>query len=143
MIAAQTPTVFNLTAELPAGTQVIQASAGTGKTYAIVSLATRFVAERNIPLSELLLVTFGRTATQELRDRARERFHTCAAALADPAAARAGDDTVIAHLATGSDADIAQRRARLLRALSDFDAATIVTTHSFWSADARRCRRRR
>jgi exodeoxyribonuclease V beta subunit len=38
---------------------------------------------------------------------------------------------VLAHLAAAGDAEVAQRRARLLRALSDFDAATIVTTHSF------------
>ena len=35
---------------------------------------------------------------------------------------------MIAHLATGTDAEIALRRQRLLRAASDFDAATIVTT---------------
>ena len=132
MIAAQTPTVFNLTAELPAGTQVIQASAGTGKTYAIASLATRFVAERNIPLSELMLVTFGRAATQELRDRARETIpHAVRRRWPTRPRPAPGTTSVIAHLATGSDADIAQRRVRLLRALSDFDAATIVTTHSF------------
>jgi exodeoxyribonuclease V beta subunit len=131
MIATPTPTPFTLTGPLPTGTRVIEASAGTGKTYAIVSLATRFVAEQGIPLSELMLVTFGRAATQELRDRARERFIACAAALSDPASAGAVDDEVIAHLATGTDAEIALRRQRLLRAASDFDAATIVTTHSF------------
>src|ERR1700694_4786216 len=131
MIATPTPTPFTLTGPLPTGTRVIEASAGTGKTYAIVSLATRFVAEQGIPLSELMLVTFGRAATQELRDRARERFITCAAALSDPAAARNVDDEVSAYLPPGTEAEIALRRRRLLRAVSDFDAATIVTTHSF------------
>ena len=125
------PPPFDLVGELPTGTQVIEASAGTGKTYTIVSLAVRFVAELDVPLAEIMLVTFGRAATQELRERARERFTECADALADAVSARDSDDEVIAHLATGSNDQIGQRRRRLLRASSQFDTATIVTTHAF------------
>jgi exodeoxyribonuclease V beta subunit len=122
---------FTLTDPLPAGTTVIQASAGTGKTYAIVGLATRVIAEGTADVEQLMLVTFGRAATLELRDRARERFVECARALAVPVAARASRDILIRHLATGTDPEVGERRRRLLRALSDFDAATIVTTHAF------------
>lgn len=125
------PPMFALTGPLPIGTQVIEASAGTGKTYTIVSLAVRFVAEQDVPLAEIMMATFGRAATRELRERARERFAECAAALSDPAAARNSEDAVIAHLATGTKQDIAQRLLRLHRALSQFDTATIVTTHAF------------
>jgi exodeoxyribonuclease V beta subunit len=121
---------FSLSADLPTGTTVIEASAGTGKTYAIVGLAARYVAE-GAALSQLMLVTFGRAATQELRDRARERFRRSSDALADPVAARCSDDVVIRMMATGSADTVALRRARLQRAVSDFDAATIATTHSF------------
>ena len=131
MTAAAAPPTFALTGPLPSGTRVIEASAGTGKTYTIVSLAVRFVAEQHVPLAEIMMVTFGRAATQELRERALERFTECAAALSDPAAARSSEDTVIAHLATCSDDEVAQRRLRLMRALSQFDTATIVTTHAF------------
>jgi exodeoxyribonuclease V beta subunit len=131
MTTTQTRRVFDLTGELPSGTQVIEASAGTGKTYALVGLAARFIAERDVAVSKLMLVTFSQVASQELRDRTRDRFRSCAAALVDPASARTSKDTVIAHLATGNAADVELRRTRLLRALSDFDAATIVTTHSF------------
>jgi exodeoxyribonuclease V beta subunit len=110
---------------------VIDASAGTGKTYAIVGLAVLYVAEDVTDLDHLMLVTFGRAATQELRERARERFGRCVAALEDLPTARAPDDPAIARLATGTDAEVAVRRARLRRALSNFDAATIVTTHAF------------
>ncbi|MBD0323068.1 MAG: UvrD-helicase domain-containing protein, partial [Aldersonia sp.] len=51
--------------------------------------------------------------------------------LADPESARRSDDAVIVHLADGTDAVVAERRRRLVQALSDFDAATIATTHSF------------
>ena len=76
---------FSLTGPLPTGTTVIEASAGTGKTYAIVGLAIRYIAEGIADLSELMLVTFGRAATQELRERARARITATAHALTDPA----------------------------------------------------------
>lgn len=123
-------TAFDPAAPLPTGTQVIEASAGTGKTHAIVGLAVRYLAE-GVDVSELMLVTFSRAATQELRDRTRSRLRVCADALTDLAGARRSSDTVIAALARVPDAEVERRRHRLLRALSEFDAATIVTTHSF------------
>ncbi|WP_346764586.1 UvrD-helicase domain-containing protein [Rhodococcus sp. HNM0569] len=122
---------FDVTTPLPHGTTVLEASAGTGKTWTIVALATRYVAEGEADISQLLLVTFSRAATQELRERTRERFAATAAALAGPASARASDDPLVAHLATADDAEVEQRRRRLVRALADFDSGTIVTTHSF------------
>ncbi|WP_245717274.1 UvrD-helicase domain-containing protein [Nocardia jejuensis] len=122
---------FQLTGVLPSGTTVLEASAGTGKTYAIVGLAVRFVAEAGVNISELLLVTFSRAATQELRERTRDRFVGAAAALADPERARAEGDELIRHLAQANPSEVAARRERLLAALSDFDAGTIATTHSF------------
>jgi exodeoxyribonuclease V beta subunit len=122
---------FDLLGPLPRGTVVLEASAGTGKTYTIAALATRYVAETDLALSQLMLVTFGRAATQELRERTRERLSSAARALADPVAARACGDELAVHLATGPPDQVAQRRRRLVVALSDFDAATITTTHSF------------
>lgn len=119
---------FDLLAPLPEGTTVLEASAGTGKTYAIVGLATRFVAEGVVDLSELLLVTFSRAATQELRERTRNRFAEVVRALADPETARESGDPLIRHLAAD---DVHDRRARLRQALSDFDSGTISTTHGF------------
>ncbi|QBJ97881.1 AAA family ATPase [Rhodococcus sp. ABRD24] len=126
-----TGTAFDLLAPLPSGTTVLEASAGTGKTYAIVGLAARFVAEAGVDLAQLLLVTFSRAATKELRERTRERFASAAAGLVDPLAARASGDPLVAHLADADSGEVALRRRRLMQALSDFDAGTIVTTHSF------------
>lgn len=124
---------FELTGPLPAGptTTVLEASAGTGKTYAIVGLLARYVAEGVADLGEMLLITFSRAATQELRERARSRLLSVERALRDPAAAAASDDELIRHLATGDAAEVAVRHRRLVTALSDFDAATITTTHGF------------
>ncbi len=123
--------VFDPRGPLPEGTTVLEASAGTGKTHTIATLAVRYVAEGHARVDELMLVTFGRAATVELRERVRERFVATAAALADPAAARAGEEPVTALLAAGPDEAVALRRQRLRQALADFDAATIATTHGF------------
>ncbi|MBM9467297.1 UvrD-helicase domain-containing protein [Nakamurella leprariae] len=128
---APTPEPFSLTGPLPVGTTVLEASAGTGKTHTVGALVTRFVAERGVPLDQLLVVTFGRAASQELRERVRAHLVGAEQALADPAAARAGTDVVVAALADVPDAEVAVRRRRLAAALADFDAATIATTHQF------------
>ena len=67
------PTPFDVCGPLPTGTTVLEASAGTGKTYTIAALAARYIAEGVVGLDQLMLVTFGRMATNELRLRVRER----------------------------------------------------------------------
>jgi exodeoxyribonuclease V beta subunit len=131
---------FDLTGSLPGiGTTVLEASAGTGKTYAVAALAARYVAEGVAPLDRLLVITFSRAATQELRDKVREQFVEAAAALADVDHARA-DTGVIGVLTQGADGspladdEIAERRRRLLDAVTNYDAATIATTHEFCHA---------
>jgi exodeoxyribonuclease V beta subunit len=128
------PERFDLLAELGPGVTVLEASAGTGKTYTIAALATRFVAE-GVPLEEMLLVTFTRMATGELRERVRERLTASERHLNAALAGAAGDggDELDRMLAGGGPEAVALRRRRLERALANFDAATIETTHSFCS----------
>jgi exodeoxyribonuclease V beta subunit len=125
------PTAFDVCGDLPTGTTVLEASAGTGKTFTIAALAARYVAEGHVRLPELLLVTFGREATQELRERVRERLASVERGLRDPAGARAATDSVLALLASVPDHEAVLRRRRLTAALAEFDAATIATTHQF------------
>jgi exodeoxyribonuclease V beta subunit len=122
---------FDITGPLPSGVTVLEASAGTGKTYTIAALAARYVAD-GFKLPELLLVTFTRMATGELRDRVRERFVSVEEALGRAlAGADPGQDEVARLLADGPPEVVRLRRERLRRALADFDAATIATTHGF------------
>ena len=65
---------FDVTGPLPTGTTLLEASAGTGKTWTIASLVMRYVAEGHCRLDELLVVTFGRAASEELRLRVREQL---------------------------------------------------------------------
>ena len=122
---------FDVTGPLPTGTTVLEASAGTGKTWTIAALAARYVAEGQVTLPQLMLVTFGRAATRELRERVRERLVVVERGLTDPAVARVDTDPVLSFLAAVDDAEVARRRTRLAHALAHFDAATIATTHEF------------
>ena len=73
---------FDLLGPLPAkrSTTVLEASAGTGKTFTLAGLVTRYIAEGVATLDQMLLITFSRAATQELRDRVRRQLVDAAAA---------------------------------------------------------------
>ncbi len=121
---------FDVRGPLPTGVTMLEASAGTGKTFTIAALAARYVAE-GTPLERLLLVTFTRMATGELRDRVRERLVAVEQGLSRALAGEHPTDEVVALLAAGPPETVRVRRDLLSRALADFDAATIATTHGF------------
>ena len=129
-MSAVTPARFDITAPLPTGTTLLEASAGTGKTWTIGALVTRFVAEGHARLEELLVVTFGRAASQELRQRVRDQLVEAERALAGEQSA-ASD--LMRLLCDGTPAELALRHRRISEALAGFDAATIATTHQFCS----------
>ncbi|WP_447643867.1 UvrD-helicase domain-containing protein [Nocardioides zeae] len=146
MSAGATPvpelTPFDVLGPLPQGTTLLEASAGTGKTWTIGALVARYVAEGHARLDELLVVTFGRAASQELRQRVRSQLVDVATALAATLArSEAGSepgsgadgvvDEVVALLCTGDRATLRARHARVSSALAHFDGATIATIHQF------------
>ncbi len=65
---------FDVCGPLPRGTTLLEASAGTGKTFTIAALTARYVAEEGLPIERLLVITFTRMATGELRERVRDRL---------------------------------------------------------------------
>lgn len=125
---------FDLTGQLPRRTTLLEASAGTGKTYAIAALAARYLAEDGLDPGQLLLITFGRHATGELRSRVFERLTGTVRALDQ---VLSGDrrpdqlDSVAAHLASR---DVGLHRSRLADAVARFNELAILTTHSFCQA---------
>lgn len=129
-------TPFDLTGPLPTGTTVLEASAGTGKTYTIAALAARHLAD-GVPLEAIMMVTFSRAATSELRVRVRARLVETEAALRAVLLAGTADipaaqgDPVTALLASGDPVQVLERADRLAAALTEFDDATIATTHEF------------
>jgi exodeoxyribonuclease V beta subunit len=113
------------------GLTLIEASAGTGKTTTITTLVLRLLVESRLAIEHILVVTFTRAATAELRDRVRRRV---AEALRAFGGAEVDDEVVSALVrrqADGGDVALAEARARLARALRDFDRAAIHTIHGF------------
>lgn len=125
------PTPFDVLAPLPRGTVVLEASAGTGKTWTVAALVVRVVAEGRARLDQVLAVTFSRAATAELRARVRERLRDVLAALESGAPSA---DPVVGLLRADGPEELERRRARLRAAVAGFDAATVATTHEFCSA---------
>jgi exodeoxyribonuclease V beta subunit len=71
---------FDLLTSPLKGAHLIEAGAGTGKTYAIAGLYVRLILEQAIPVREILVVTFTLAATAELKDRVRRKLRDALAA---------------------------------------------------------------
>ncbi len=103
---------------------VIEASAGTGKTFTLEHLIVELVLAADITLDQVLVVTFTEKATHELRVRVRGKLEELLRGEApepDAEAVARGDYWTL---------DEAARR-KLERALHAFDGATIATIHAF------------
>src|ERR1700754_4466959 len=67
------PDAFDPAAAPLDGVSLIEANAGTGKTWTITALYVRLLLERALAVDAILVVTFTEAATGELRDRIRNR----------------------------------------------------------------------
>ncbi|MBT5827130.1 MAG: exodeoxyribonuclease V subunit beta [Gammaproteobacteria bacterium] len=122
-----------ITTELKPGINLLEASAGTGKTYAIAMLALRFVVEQNYAIDQLLIVTFTKAATKELKERVRARlveakqFLTGQSLVEPDASMSAWAEALL------ENPEINEKLAiqRLNNALLSIDQAGIFTIHGF------------
>ncbi|WP_315980007.1 UvrD-helicase domain-containing protein [Aliamphritea spongicola] len=125
------------------GQRLIEASAGTGKTFTIAALYLRLLlghgadgAGREAPLSvdQILVVTFTEAATEELRERIRARIQQAQQAfLAVAGDGTLSDDPILRQLLVDQgDAEEQLRAAKLLElAARQMDEAAIFTIHGF------------
>src|SRR5690606_1143275 len=114
------------------GVSLVEASAGTGKTYAISTLVVRLLLERGLSVGQILVVTVTEAATAELRDRVRRRLQeavTICDVLASGGDTSECDSTLLALLRKQSH--VALARNHLVAALLQFDSAPIFTIHGF------------
>ncbi|MCB2022478.1 MAG: UvrD-helicase domain-containing protein, partial [Burkholderiaceae bacterium] len=118
-----------------AGTNLIEASAGTGKTWNLCGLYLRLLIERDLPVQQILVVTFTKAATAELRERIRSRIAETLAFVRD--GVTTGADPFVERFVAAmrkvkgpgiADADMA---VKLEFALQTFDEASIFTIHGF------------
>lgn len=126
------------------GERLIEASAGTGKTYTIAGLYLRLLLghgplieegedagqpsahERPLSVTEILVVTFTEAATAELRGRIRGRIHEARLAFMR---GQSGDALLAQLLVEVADHELAARR--LLAAERQMDEAAVFTIHGF------------
>lgn len=113
---------------LAPGVSLIEASAGTGKTYTIAMLVLRFVIELDVAIEQLLIVTFTRAATEELKDRIRQRLAEAKRAVAGH---KGSVDVNVANWLETLAMEPELIRKRLDRALLNIDQAGIFTIHGF------------
>jgi exodeoxyribonuclease V beta subunit len=117
------------------GVRLIEASAGTGKTFSLAGLYLRLLVEMRLDVRDILVMTFTRAATQELRERIRTGLDTAARIAADPGTADDGDAAqrdaarIIDRAAGDEPRDYIARRLRA--AAARMDDAAISTIHGF------------
>ncbi|MDX1708443.1 MAG: UvrD-helicase domain-containing protein, partial [Desulfobacterales bacterium] len=108
------------------GINLIEASAGTGKTYTIEGLFLRLILEKQLQVDQILVVTFTKAATAELKDRIRCKLLQAEHAFAEGSAQ---DPLLTALLERHSDHSAAI--ASIHDGLIEFDRASIFTIHGF------------
>jgi exodeoxyribonuclease V beta subunit len=117
------------------GINLIEASAGTGKTWNICGLYLRLLLERKLEVQQILVVTFTNAATAELRERVRARIVETLAWLATDIETAAPGDPFVPRLvaAVGPRTGISRAELALMldKALQYFDEAAIFTIHGF------------
>ena len=108
------------------GRTLIEASAGTGKTYTIGLLFLRLLLERELSVDQILVVTFTRAATEELRGRIRLRIREAL----DTLDGQGPDDELLRELIAAIQ-DRPRAAILLADALTRMDEAAIFTIHGF------------
>lgn len=111
------------------GVNLIEASAGTGKTYAITGLVLRLLLETDVLIQHILVVTFTEAATSELKDRIRTRIREAAEGFSGGAITDPFLKGLLERHREPASRESALRKLQC--ALSDFDQAAIFTIHGF------------
>ena len=116
-----------------AGVNLIEASAGTGKTWTLCGLYLRLLLEQEFTVQQILVVTFTNAATAELRERIRTRLLDLLGFLNGtlPGTPDAFLGRLADHVTQRPGMGKQAVTARLELALSSFDEAAIYTIHGF------------
>ncbi|MDM7860481.1 exodeoxyribonuclease V subunit beta [Alteromonas sp. ASW11-36] len=123
------PTPLDVNAMILSGSHLIEASAGTGKTYNITRIYLRLVIERGLSVTQILVMTFTNAATQELRGRLADTLQEALHYWQNPTYRQTNNDAVMANLHANCDQQEAVKRIKL--ALLELDEAAVFTLHGF------------
>jgi exodeoxyribonuclease V beta subunit len=118
------PKEFNVKIVELQGSKLIEASAGTGKTYSVAILVLRMIIEKEIPIEKILMVTFTKAAVAELESRIR-KFVRLAYRYAS--GKEITDETIKAVVGFPNE----EKRALLRTAVQSLDNLSVLTIHGF------------
>ena len=124
-----TPENFDVTQVPLDNKNLIEASAGTGKTYSVAIMVMRLILEKDIRINQILMVTFTKAAVAELEERIR-RFVRFAERYAD--GENIGDDSIkkiVDSVAIVKGMEFVQDK--LKSAVINLDETAVLTIHSF------------
>ncbi len=139
MVTDKQSTLFEFDANeypLDPGIRLLEASAGTGKTFALAHLVLRLITERAHSINEILVVTFTEAAAAELKARIGSRLEDALQQLEAPQKVK-GNVTPDAVLKTWVEQKAQENSDRLrfanliIEALENLDRADITTIHGF------------
>lgn len=117
--------VFDVMNVRLAGRNMVEASAGTGKTYSIAAMVLRLILEQDIPAGRILMVTFTKSAVAELESRVRMFIrHAYRYSLNT-----GNTDNIIMQLVDRTGRELSAKRLR--RAVESLDELAVMTIHSF------------
>jgi len=118
-------TVFNADTVSLNNINLIEASAGTGKTYTLASLYLRLILDQDLKVAQVLVLTYTTAAKEELRDRLRQKLVDARDDLFKLPADRKLLKTLI------DPEQIQSAQNKLMLAIQSFDEAAIFTIHGF------------
>ncbi|GAB4222356.1 MAG: hypothetical protein Kow0076_3360 [Francisella sp.] len=108
------------------GRHIIEASAGTGKTFSITELYIRLLLERRLLPSQILVMTFTKDATQEIIGRVEDKIRSVLEDVSKGKNVQVSIQGEIAEIRKGDE-----NYKHLKRSLLEIDEAAIFTIHGF------------
>ncbi|NBS31026.1 MAG: exodeoxyribonuclease V, partial [Actinobacteria bacterium] len=122
-------TPFDISRQPKIGLTVLEASAGTGKTFSIAGMTVLALARGTVTTRDICVVTFTEMATSELSGRLRSRLVTAIELLQKADVSEREElndvDRALLDVGGGGESERSERISRLASALTEFDAMTI------------------
>ena len=125
---------FNVcTSPIEHGLTLLEAGAGTGKTYSLVRIIARHIVEQEIKIDQILTVTFTRAATAEIKSRLHDLLSEISVSLKNPDQEPGKVNDLVAHWRKEQTPEfLTQARTNISTALANFDSVAIFTIDGFF-----------
>jgi len=115
------------------GLTLLEAGAGTGKTYSLVRVIARHIVEQEIKIDQILTVTFTRAATAEIKSRLHDLLSEISVSLKNPDQEPDKVNDLVAHWRKNQTSEfLEQARINVSTALANFDSTAIFTIDGFF-----------